>query len=259
MEPPEERPRLRPPLTEVLVVFVAVTAATVTVTLLAHALPGLEGYVHLIVGAVFLVTAVHLARREPDGMRRHGIALGGLLEPPDPEDDRPAGPLGLFELARTLRSAAPSALREAGAALAVAAVVFPPFVIGFHVYYGVSQPFQWRPDELGAFTLTQLLVVALPEEALFRGYVQTRLSERWPPRRVLGVPIDLRVLVLQAALFAVLHFASIPHPARLAVFFPGLLFGWVRAWRGGIGAAMLLHALSNVVAEILQKGWLDPR
>ncbi|HJL19019.1 MAG TPA: glutamic-type intramembrane protease, partial [Sandaracinaceae bacterium LLY-WYZ-13_1] len=36
----------------------------------------------------------------------------------------------------------------------------------------------------------------------------------------------------------------------------GLLFGWLRAWRGGIGAAMLLHAMSNVLAEILEEGWL---
>ena len=57
--------------------------------------------------------------------------------------------------------------------------------------------------------------------------------------------------------FALIHFASIPDPQRLAVFFPGLLFGWVRAWRGGIGAAMLLHAMSNVLAEMLEKGWLS--
>ena len=48
---------------------------------------------------------------------------------------------------------------------------------------------------------------------------------------------------------------AVPPPARLAVFFPALLFGLLRAWRGGIGAAMLLHALSNVLAELLEKGF----
>ena len=49
---------------------------------------------------------------------------------------------------------------------------------------------------------TQLLVVALPEEAFFRGYVLSRLREVWPPRcRLWGVPFG-RAHVLSAALFA---------------------------------------------------------
>jgi membrane protease YdiL (CAAX protease family) len=40
------------------------------------------------------------------------------------------------------------------------------------------------------------------------------------------------------------------------VFFPALLFGWVRAWRGGIGAALALHASSNLYSEILARSWL---
>lgn len=237
--------------------FALATLATVGITLAPSALPGLEGYVSLLVGAVFLVAAVKLAQREPDGMRRHGIDLAGVLTPPDPDDPRPAGPLGVFDLARALRTGAPHALRESGVALGLALLIFPPFVVGFHLYYAPEAAFRWTlPDDFASFALTQLLVVALPEEALFRGWMQTRLGDRWPPaRRLLGVAVDPRTLVLQAALFALLHFASIPHPARLAVFFPGLLFGWLRAWRGGIGAAMLFHALCNVLARLLEHGW----
>ncbi len=257
---PATRPRAAhglPALPEVLLVFLAITGATVVITLLPSALPGLGGYVHLLVGGVFLITAVKLSQREPGGMRRYGIDLSGLLTPPDADDARPAGPLGIYDLARALRDAARPALREAGFALGLAAVIFPPVVVGFSVYHGPLHPFRWNPpDDLGSFALTQLVVVALPEEALFRGYVQTRLGDRWPQGRFHGAPIDARALMLQAALFALLHFASIPSPARLAVFVPGLLFGWVRAKRGGIGAAMLLHALSNVLAEILERGWL---
>jgi membrane protease YdiL (CAAX protease family) len=57
-------------------------------------------------------------------------------------------------------------------------------------------------------------------------------------------------------LFAAIHFLVEPHPARLAVFFPALLFGWTRAWRGGIGAALVLHAMSNLYSEILARSWL---
>ncbi len=260
------RPRLPSPLGEVLLVFVVTTAATVVITFFDQALPGLAGYETLLIGGMFLVVAMKLAQREPGGMRRYGIDLAGMLTPPSSDDERAPGPLGLYDLARALRDAAPAALRESAVALAMAAVVFPPFALGFHFFYshfgdlvgaGPVHAFRFSPPEdLTSFALTQLLVIALPEEMLFRGYVQTRLSERWPPRKILGVPLDVRVLLLQAALFAVLHYASIPHPARLAVFFPGLLFGVLRAWRGGIGAAMLLHAMSNVLAAFLERGWL---
>ncbi len=75
-------------------------------------------------------------------------------------------------------------------------------------------------------------------------------------RRLFRVELALGAWVLQAALFAAVHFLVEPHPARLAVFFPALLFGWTRAWRGGIGAALTLHAMSNLYSEILARSWL---
>ncbi len=253
MESPSDRP-----LGEVLLVYAGVTAVTAVVTWLPRVLPGMTEYVSLVVGAAFLLVAVRIARRRGrDGTRYFGIDLGGLLEPPDPDDARPPGPLGIYDLGRAIKSAAPSALTETGIALATAALIFPPFVVGFYYWHQPTQPFALViPEDFAELALTQLLVIALPEEAFFRGYVQTRLGERWSakPRWTFGL-VDPRVLVLQAALFAVIHFASIPHPARLAVFFPALLFGVLRAWRGGIGAAMLLHALSNVLAELLEKGF----
>ena len=251
----EHDAKARRPLVEVLVVFAATTAATVAITLAAGVLPGLDGYVPLLVGGVFLVTAVKLSQREPAGMRRFGIDLAGVLTPPDPDDARSPGPLGLFDLGRALRDAAPSALRETSVAVGLALLIFPFFAVGFWFYHEPAAAFRWSlPEDLGELALTQLVVVALPEEALFRGWMQTRLADLWPAKpRLLGV--DLRVLLLQAALFAVLHFASVPSPDRLAVFFPALVFGWLRAWRGGIGAAMLFHAMCNVLAMVLEHGW----
>ncbi|HHH29275.1 MAG TPA: CPBP family intramembrane metalloprotease [Polyangiaceae bacterium] len=243
------------PVREALLVYAAVAVATAVITRLVAFLPGLSSYVQLLVGATFLLAAVRLARREPGGMRRYGINLAGMMSPPDADDERPPGPLGLYDLARAMRDAAPSALRESAVAIGIAAVVFPPFVIGFFYWYQPSQPFALAlPDELGPFVLTQLLVVALPEEAFFRGYMQTRLSDRWPPK---GSPlgVDLRVLVLQAALFAMVHLVADFNLGKLAVFFPALLFGLLRARRGGIGAALLLHALSNLLAATLEASW----
>ncbi|MFA9409840.1 MAG: myxosortase family intramembrane protease [Deltaproteobacteria bacterium] len=125
---------------------------------------------------------------------------------------------------------------------------------------GTNQPeiFRWCSlPNIASFVVAQLIVIALPEEAFFRGYLQTSLSDLSNRRvRVLGVELAPGAWLLQAALFAVIHFLVDPHPARLAVFFPALLFGWTRAWRGGIGAALALHAMSNLYSEILARSWL---
>jgi len=205
---------------------------------------------------LFFGLALARARKEGGGPRRFGIDLGGVIEPSEEElaktDGRGAG------LGRALLTAAPLGLRETGFAFAVAALIFPPFVGLFWAWHGPTHPFRWSaPDDLASFVLAQLVMVALPEEAFFRGFVQTRLSDAWPAsRKLLGADIDPRALVGQAALFALVHLAAEPHLDELATFFPGLLFGWLRARRGGIGAAVVLHALSNVLADFLVRGWL---
>jgi len=243
------------PLAETVLAIGAVTLLTVVIAWLGRGTP-LDAYVHLAVGVLFLVAALQLAQRQPGGIERYGLALGGLLEPPN---EAPEGALGsLLDLGRALVRALPSGLREIGYALLVALLVFPPFILGFYAWHGPDHAFVLTlPDDLPAYVLTQLLVVGLPEEALFRGYAQSRLHEAFPERvRVLGAELSLRALVLQAALFALIHFAVEAEPARLAVFFPGLLFGWMRAARGGIGAAIVFHALCNLLGAILARGWL---
>ena len=250
---------------EVGIVYALVLLGTIAISLLADRVPGLTGYEQLLLAALFLVTAVRLARREPAGMRRFGIDLAGLLEPPDRDDPRPAGPLGIYDLARALRVAIPSAAIETAIAVGIGAVVFVPFVFGFRIWHfeilgAPSRAFTWvfDPNKDLELILTQLVVVALPEEAFFRGYVQTRLHDAWASRaKILGVPINVPAWIAQAALFAVIHVIAVPHPARLAVFFPALLFGWLRTWRGGIGAAIVLHALSNLLATLLERGYLN--
>ena len=242
----------RASLRQILWTYVLVCAAVFAVTRLEeNALLG--QYVQVAVAAIFLLTAIRLTRGNP---AHFGVALGGLLEPP--EDERPAGPLGLFDLGRAIRDALPSAIRELAVALGVAAVVFPLFAAGFYWWNEPSAGFSLTlPPNLASFVLAQLVVVALPEEAFFRGYLQTALSDLEKSRvRVLGIRLAPGAWLLQAALFAGIHFIVEPHPARLAVFFPGLLFGWCRAWRGGIGAALALHALSNLYSEILARSWL---
>lgn len=246
----------RAALRQVLVVYAVVAAVTAVVTRL-HAVPLLADNAHLVVAALFLLGAVRYAHREEHGMERFGIDLAGVLSPPP--DDAPVGWRGKLGLLSDLVRALPSAGRELAVALAVAAIVFPPFAVGYWLWYGPTHPFTFRlPDDPASYALAQIVVVALPEEAFFRGFVQTRLGDAFPrTRRLLGADVSLVAIVGQAALFALVHFVVDLSPARLAVFFPGLLFGWLRARRGGIGAGIWMHALSNVWSATLQASWLS--
>lgn len=98
---------------------------------------------------------------------------------------------------------------------------------------------------------TQIVLVALPEEWFYRGYLQARLQEAFgQPWRVLGADLGWGWL-LSSGLFALGHLVLDARPERLAVFFPSLLFGWLRARTGSVLASTLFHAICNVVAQVL--------
>lgn len=239
----------RGPLSEVLLVFAGIAVATFLATRLS-ALPKGAEFVPLLVAALFLFSAIRLAQREEGGVQRYGLSLGGLLAPPEDAPD------GKFSFVRDLVRAIPKGLLEVGAALLVAAIIFPPFAFAFRFWWGVRSPFALSvPPDVGSMVLAQLIVVALPEEAFFRGYVQTRLHDAFPKRiKVLGIEFSLPALVLQSVLFALVHCVVDGRPVHLAVFFPGLLFGVMRAWRKGIGAPLVFHAMCNIYSEMLFGG-----
>ena len=140
---------------QVLVVYALVCAVVFATTRLG-ASSTFGPYVHLAVAAIFLLTALRMPRDDP---RHFGLALGGLLEPS--MNDRPRGPLGLFDLARALWGALPSALREVGAAFAVGAVVFPLYAVGFYMWNEPARAFDLTlPPDLVNIVLAQLIVVA---------------------------------------------------------------------------------------------------
>ena len=166
-----------------------------------------------------------------------------------------------------------------GLALAVA---WPLFFIAFLVFYGglcslVSSPtfgywadwmagscgrwagwggvsFRVPPggwSGLGLLAVTQVVVVALPEEVFFRGYLYSRLEQRWPStRQFLGAPVG-RTLLVTSALFALGHVLVDFNVQRSAVFFPALVFGWMRARTGSVAAGALFHALCNLYSDVL--------
>jgi membrane protease YdiL (CAAX protease family) len=156
------------------------------------------------------------------------------------------------------------------------AVTWPAFILGFFAYYQTVCPShaplhalarnfapacsEWHglagwhfrlPDDFLVLALAQILVVAVPEEIFFRGYLLSRFEERWPSkRRFFGAAVG-RPLLLTSALFALGHFLVDLQPVRLAVFFPALAFGWMRARSGSIAPAAVFHALCNLLSEIM--------
>jgi membrane protease YdiL (CAAX protease family) len=229
---PSRAPWVRP--------IVAAVVTTIIVTVLSYAVP--EQHAATAVGLAFLLATYWLALRDddPDSARRFGLSLGGLLD---------REPIDVARLAK-------SALTELGVALALGAVVLPPFWIGYRLWWSPAQPF--APPALLPFAdeaLGQFLVIALPEEAFYRGFLQTSLDEAWTPRfRILGVGL-FPGIVVTSAIFALGHVATETHPSRLAVFFPSLLFGWLRARRSGVGACAAFHALCNLFASYLAHGY----
>ncbi|WP_159397866.1 myxosortase MrtC [Sorangium cellulosum] len=234
---PGERPR--PPEPTAARALLAAAITTAAVTAVSYAAP--STYAGTLVGLTFLAATYWLVLRYDEAtIRAHGLSLGGLLEPV---------PLSARRLAR-------AALHAVAWAALVAAVAFPPFWLGYRLYWGAGSPFVLRlPPEPADEIAAQLLVVALPEEAFFRGYLQSALDRVFPPRlRVLGAALGPGWL-LASAIFAIGHVLTIRHPARLAVFFPALLFGWMRARTGGVGAPLLFHAACNLFSLTLARGY----
>jgi hypothetical protein len=151
--------------------------------------------------------------------------------------------------------------RGVAVGVGVSAVLFPLFaaaLLGGLRLAGVPSTFEPRlPPALALAAVVQLVAVALPEELFYRGWMQTAWGRTGPARRVLGAEIGPGFLATQV-LFAAGHLVTL-QPWRLATFFPGLLFGWLRARTGGVVAPAVAHALSNVLVLFLDASLSFPR
>ena len=241
----ETRGRLKEPL----LAFAAATALAAACAAVGALVPLVRDYLHVLIAVIFFQTPVIAATRAGRDLDYRDIGLR-------------ADPVGLN-------------LAVLGVAMLI---TFPAFVAGFFVFYGrvcatPDTPFarvfapichQWLgyagghlhlPPRAAVLALSQLVVVAIPEELFFRGYLMERLERVWPPtRRIAGAKVGW-ALVVSSALFALGHVAVIPNPQRLAVFFPALLFGWMRARTGSIAAGATFHALCNVVSDVLHTSY----
>ena len=219
---------------------IAITIATTAVVALLARLP--DSYSATAVGFAFLAATYWLVLHSDDGARaaRYGLSFGGLFD------------LAPLSVTRLTRESAVALLWALGAAL----IFLPPFWLGFLWWWHIQVPFHLPPlNALGSDFSGQLLVIALPEEAFYRGYLQSALDEAWRPRlRVLGAELGPGILVT-SVLFALGHLCTEFNAARLAVFFPSLLFGYLRSRTRGVGAGIVLHALCNLFASYLGQSY----
>jgi CAAX protease family protein len=165
----------------------------------------------------------------------------------------------------------------AGWGLAICAVVLPLFALAFLGYlelvprlaagplrllgpYATAPHFAFRLPQGFLFLIaSQLVVVAVPEEMFYRGFLQTSWARVDPSRqvRVFGAELGSGFVATQV-LFALGHLVSL-QPWRIATFFPGLLFGWTRARTGGLAAPVVVHAVCNVFLATLEASLLGHR
>jgi membrane protease YdiL (CAAX protease family) len=104
-----------------------------------------------------------------------------------------------------------------------------------------------------------LFAIALPEEVFHRGYLMSALELRWPPeRKLFGVPFGWAA-VISSLLFALGHLVTVPSTARLATFFPALVFAWLWRRSGSLWAPALFHVASNLLMDVLLASTFPPR
>ncbi len=114
------------------------------------------------------------------------------------------------------------------AGLAIVGVI--AYFTGFVTWAPKSPTISWM------WGVKNLLFVALPEEALFRGFIQHQLTLKWGP---------WPAILIAALLFGGLHFWGGPIYMLLAAI-AGIMYGWSYQ-RAGLEGAIVSHFLLNAV------------
>lgn len=223
-------------LAEVLIVFAVATLATAALYHVGQSVGFIHRNLHACVALVFLVLPQIMLRRRGN-IERYGFTTEPLR-------------LNLIVAAVAVVAILPIFAVGFWALVRVACDHWPRMVPGScaHALHPMwRMPADFFPWQIPA----QLVVVALPEELFFRGYVQGRLEEAFPPSRTfLGARIGWAWLVA-AALFALGHYLVTFEPQMLTRFFPGLVFGWMFARTRSILPGTIFHAACNLIMAIL--------
>ncbi|MBD2784249.1 CPBP family intramembrane metalloprotease [Xenorhabdus sp. DI] len=121
-----------------------------------------------------------------------------------------------------------------GWALLIAAI---PALLGLATALGGLSVELHLPNWFPAFVIANLFFVSLAEEALFRGYIQQKLSQWMNP---------YLALVMTSLLFGAAHFAG---GGLLMIFatLAGLIYGLTWLWSGRLWVAVAFHFSLNLM------------
>jgi len=120
-------------------------------------------------------------------------------------------------------------------------LIYIAVLAGYGLYAGKSLTF----NKLSySFILIQLLLVALPEEVFFRGYLQQKLGN------------TVKGVIAVSLLFALAHFVTLclggggglsDCSQAVLTFFPSLVMGYLYMSTGTLWASIIFHFLANIV------------
>lgn len=154
-----------------------------------------------------------------------------------------------------------SFLKGVGAFLLTILLVFPPYIAVAHywmLHVFNYQGFSAAPASVffgSAFY--QVLLVALPEEFFFRGYFQSTLNRAFEKKWVF---FNFRFgwgFILTALIFAFAHSVIYLKWWHFSIFFPALLFGFLRERTGSITAPVLFHAFCNSFTSWFMQSYIS--
>ena len=130
--------------------------------------------------------------------------------------------------------------------------IFPPLFIANHFFQQSFSHAHYFPSHKNASLwmvfLINTLIIAFPEEFFFRGYLLKRFQGYFQDQKIfLGVKMG-KAFFLTAFVFAMSHSLITLRWWHFSIFFPALVFGWLREKTNGMLAPILFHSLSNVFA-----------
>ncbi len=98
------------------------------------------------------------------------------------------------------------------------------------------------------FVLTQLIIVAYPEEVFFRGYLQSKIGN------------NMRGIIIVSVLFAIGHLCTMCLPdgfnnifclLNVLTFFPSVIMGYLYFATGNLWTSIIFHFLGNITNAIV--------
>ncbi len=148
--------------------------------------------------------------------------------------------------------AIPAFFKSLAWGIGISILILGPALIINHYYQALvmHHAFHASPfPKMASFFFFELVVIALPEEFFFRGYLLERANQFFGKTfNILGISVGWGLPVV-SLVFAVSHSLIQYQWWHLLIFFPALLFGWLREKIGTITASVFFHAACNLFAQ----------